>query len=110
MPNANNKPNTIIENETSVGAAGIGAMSLLAQHFNPEEQEDALRLIGGLGLDVQSGILRESGGDLEGLTELRDKALSNEFPDIEWWDEGLCFKMPVALKAEVLQCIGVDTP
>ena len=41
---------------------------------------------------------------------MRDKALSNEFPDIEWWDEGLCFKMPVALKAEVLQCIGVDTP
>ena len=88
---------------TSGGAAGIGAMSLLAQHFNPEEQEEALRLIGGLGLDVQSRILRESGGDLGRLTELRDKALSEEFRDVEWCDEGLCFKMSDALKAEVLQ-------
>ncbi len=93
---------------TSAGAAGIGAMSLLAQHFSPEDQEEALSLISGLGLEVQSRILRESGGDLGLLTELRDKALSEEFRDVEWCDEGLCFRMSAALKAEVLQRVGTE--
>ena len=76
---------------TSDGVVGVEALSTLAKSFHVADQEEARDLIGGFRADLQIRILRESGGNLERLVELREKALSGVFdlePCLEEFKQG----------------------
>lgn len=64
---------------TANGPAGIGTLSKLSETFAPEEQEKVLDGIGGFKQDIQLRLLRESGGDLDKLEDLREQAIEGAF-------------------------------
>jgi ParB family chromosome partitioning protein len=65
---------------TSSGPAGIDTLSRLATTFEDEkDQERALAAISGFRSDIQSEILKRSGGDVDTIHELRDQALGGAF-------------------------------
>ncbi len=90
---------------TAEGPAGIGAMSRLGEVFSPDQQEEAIKKIGGFKQDIQEEMIRRSGGDLDSLAGLRDEAMEGHF-NTRLCREGLCFRMPPELKAEVLESLG----
>ncbi len=87
------------------GPIGVAALSTLAQLFSIEDQQEARDLIVGFNQGIQIQIMRESGGNLEKLSELREQWLSGAF-DVQWCGEGLCFQMSEKLKAEVIRLIA----
>ena len=65
---------------TSSGPAGIDTLSRLASTFeNPKDQERALDALSGFRADIQSEILKRSGGDVAEIRDLRDQALAGAF-------------------------------
>ncbi len=100
-------PGILDDLSTSDGPVGVNALSTLAQFFAIEDQEEARGLIAGLTLEIQTRIIRESGGNLAKLAELRDRALSGEF-NLAMCQEGLCFHMSDELKAEVRKRLGAE--
>ena len=65
---------------TSSGPAGIDTLSRLATTFeNAEDQERALAAISGFRSDIQSEILKRTGGDVAEIHDLRDQALAGAF-------------------------------
>jgi len=94
---------------TSEGAAGVGALSKLAETFSPEEQEQALEGIGGFKQNIQLEILKRSQGDLGKLSDLKQEAMEGVF-DTRMCTEGLCFSMPEELKIQIKQMLdkGVE--
>ena len=87
---------------TAEGPAGVGTLSLLAEKFDPGEQEDILDRIGGFRQDIQRRMINQSGGDIGRLQELREEAIDDTF-DLQMCREGLCFEMPDDMKSEVIQ-------
>ena len=80
-------------------------MSRLAETFeSSQDQENALKQIGGFKQSIQVEILKRSEGDLDKLPELRTAAMEGAF-DVRSCSEGLCFEMPEELKAEVKRVI-----
>jgi len=65
---------------TRSGPAGIDTLSKLASTFeSPEDQERALGAVSGFESDIQSEILKRTGGDIERIDELREQALDGAF-------------------------------
>lgn len=91
-----------IQEEISMsgGFASVETLSLLASTFPQEEQEEVLEQIRGLSTPIQQRIIRESGGDLDKIPELVERA-TEEALNMRWCGEGLCFAMPSELKNRV---------
>ena len=65
---------------TGEGPSGIGSMAALARTFDdPGDQRHAFELVDGFKGGMAEKILRQSGGDLDSLRELRERALEGEF-------------------------------
>ena len=90
---------------TSDGVAGVGALSELARRFAPEDQEEALKEIGGFKQDLQRRILRDSGGDLDQLPSLKDAALEGVL-DVKFCRERLCFLLPSTIKHAITKALS----
>lgn len=85
---------------TSDGAAGIGTLSKLAETFALHDQEYVYDQIAGFNQKTQGEILKRSGGNVESIEDLKRMAMEGEF-DVRSCSEGLCFKMPGALKERI---------
>ena len=96
---------------TAEGPAGVGSLSKLAETFAPDQQEEALREIGGFKQNIQLDMIKRSEGNLDLLSALKEKALEGAF-DVRTCREGLCFSMPEELKAEIKNILeqGQDLP
>jgi ParB family chromosome partitioning protein len=90
---------------TAEGPVGVAALSKLAETFAPHQQERALEELGGFKQSIQLDMMKRSGGNLEQLSALRDKALEGHF-DVKMCREGLCFAMPEELKAKVRKMLA----
>ena len=65
---------------TGDGATGIGVMARLANTFSDsDEMLEAYGMIGSFKGSTAEDILRHSGGDIEALEDLRERALEGEF-------------------------------
>jgi len=90
---------------TAEGPAGVSSLSKLAETFAPDQQEEALREIGGFKQTIQLDMLKGSEGNLDLLSALKEKALEGAF-DVRTCREGLCFAMPEQLKAEIKRVLA----
>jgi ParB family chromosome partitioning protein len=90
---------------TTEGPSGITAMSRLAETFeSADDQEEALREIGGFKQSIQVEILKRSEGDMDRLSDLKQEAMEGAF-DVISCKEGLCPAMPDELKQEIKRII-----
>ena len=65
---------------TRSGPAGIDTLTKLASTFeSPKDQERALEAVTGFESDIQTEILKRTGGDIEKIDELREQALDGAF-------------------------------
>lgn len=85
---------------TTGGFASVETLSVLANTFPTEQQEEVLEQIQGLSTPIQQRIIKESGGDLDKIPELVEHA-AEEALNTRWCSEGLCFAMPSELKNRV---------
>lgn len=92
---------------TTDGPAGVGALSQLAETFQPEQQRQVLDRIGGFKQGIQQEILKRSEGDLGRVEDLREQALSGAF-DTQLCRDGLCFEMPNEVKSIISSWLGED--
>ena len=90
---------------TSEGVAGVGTLSELARQFAPEDQEQVLEEIGGFKQDIQRRMLRQSGGDLDSLRDLKGEALEGDL-DVKVCREGLCFLLSSQIKSAITEAIS----
>ena len=76
---------------TSEGVVGVGRFSDLARNFAEEDQDEALKELDGLDNEAQGRIIRQSGGDLDTLRDLKEQEVDNRiYPMCR---EGLCFML-----------------
>ncbi|MDA8119593.1 MAG: ParB/RepB/Spo0J family partition protein, partial [Gammaproteobacteria bacterium] len=65
---------------TGHGSAGVGAMANIAKNFDdPDDMREAWNQIGGFTQDIQSEILKRSGGDIENIPDLVMQASEGAF-------------------------------
>ena len=91
---------------TKDGVAGVSTLADLARRFPPEHQEEALAQISGLNQSIQTRIIRDSGGRLGDLPDLKADALEDDL-DTRMCREGLCFSIPAPIKAAVTSVLEV---
>jgi hypothetical protein len=92
---------------TGHGTAGVGAMSAIARTFTePSDMVEAWNKIGGFTQRIQAEILKQSGGDVEKLSELVMQASEGAF-DIEDCGTGIadCPHIPDELRAPLLEAV-----
>ena len=85
---------------TSGGFASAETYSVLAKTFPADQQEEVLEQIQEFSAPTQQWIIKESGGDLDKIPELVERAAA-EASNTRWCSEGLCFAMPSELKNRV---------
>ena len=89
------------EGKPGEGIPGIVTLELLSNTFPaPEDQEKVLSMIGKFPQRTQQEVLKESGGNLDKIPGLVDRALEGDF-QIRTCREGFCFDMPEELKMYV---------
>lgn len=93
---------------TGHGSAGVGAMANIAKNFDdPDDMREAWNQIGGFTQDIQSEILRRSGGDIENIPDLVMQASEGAF-DIRQCGTGVddCPHIPDQLRAPLTEAIA----
>ena len=85
---------------TGSGPAGVGTMAALAKQVPKADQATVLNQIEGFNQKTQLQILRQSGGRLDRVEELREQALKGEF-DVVMCNESLCPVLPEEAKRQI---------
>ena len=98
---------TAIQDEitTSGGVASIETLSNLAETFAPEVQGEVLDQIRGLSSPIQLWIIKESGGNVDLIPDLKMRAL--EAFNTPVCREGLCPIMPEKMKTRIKIELGL---
>ena len=89
------------------GPVGVETLAILADTFDMEDQVWVLDRIGGFNQSIQQQILKESGGDLDKIPELVERALDGAFK-VRMCREGLCFEISDEWKADIKRKLGTQ--
>lgn len=84
---------------TAEGVVGVRRFSDLARNFAEEDQEKALEEISVFDQEAQGRMLRQSGGDLDTLRDLKEQEVDRRIYPV--CTEGLCHMLPDRTKTDI---------